>query len=66
MNKHDPIPAGLTRRQTLLAMLGAAGLSACGGGGGWRGQPCRVYPRNYHQGIQAMTEEMQHRRRPRR
>lgn len=33
MNKHDPIPAGLTRRQTLLAMLGAAGLSACGGGG---------------------------------
>lgn len=33
MNKHDPIPAGLTRRQTLLAMLGAASLSACGGGG---------------------------------
>jgi Domain of unknown function (DUF5666) len=33
MNKHDPIPAGLTRRQTLLAMLGAAGLTACGGGG---------------------------------
>ena len=33
MNKPDPIPAGLTRRQTLLAMLGAAGLSACGGGG---------------------------------
>lgn len=33
MNKHDPIEAGLTRRQTLLAMLGAAGLSACGGGG---------------------------------
>lgn len=34
MNKHDLIEAGLTRRQTLLAMLGAAGLSACGGGGG--------------------------------
>ncbi len=33
MNQHDPIPAGLTRRQTLLAMLGAASLSACGGGG---------------------------------
>lgn len=33
MNKHDLIEAGLTRRQTLLAMLGAAGLSACGGGG---------------------------------
>lgn len=33
MNKPDPIPAGLTRRQTLLAMLGATGLSACGGGG---------------------------------
>lgn len=33
MNKHDPIEAGLTRRQTLLAMLGAAGMSACGGGG---------------------------------
>lgn len=33
MNKHDLIAAGLTRRQTLLALLGAAGLSACGGGG---------------------------------
>lgn len=33
MNKHDLIEAGLTRRQTLLAMLGAAGLGACGGGG---------------------------------
>lgn len=33
MNPNDPIAAGLTRRQTLLAFLGAAGLSACGGGG---------------------------------
>ena len=33
MNQHDPIFAGLTRRQTLLAMLGAASLTACGGGG---------------------------------
>lgn len=27
------LPPGITRRQTLLALLGAAGLSACGGGG---------------------------------
>lgn len=27
------LPPGVTRRQTLLALLGAAGLSACGGGG---------------------------------
>lgn len=28
------LPPGINRRQTLLALLGAAGLSACGGGGG--------------------------------
>lgn len=33
MNFNDSTPAGFTRRQTLLAALSAAGLSACGGGG---------------------------------
>lgn len=33
MNTQIPTLAGLNRRQTLLALLGAAGLSACGGGG---------------------------------
>ena len=33
MNTQTPTLAGLNRRQTLLALLGAAGLSACGGGG---------------------------------
>lgn len=33
MNTLLPLPPGITRRQTLLALLGAAGLSACGGGG---------------------------------
>ena len=34
MNAHHSQPNGINRRQTLLALLGAAGLSACGGGGG--------------------------------
>jgi hypothetical protein len=33
MIPNDPNSAGLTRRQTLLALLGAAGLIACGCGG---------------------------------
>lgn len=33
MNTPLHLPPGITRRQTLLALLGAAGLSACGGGG---------------------------------
>ena len=34
MNPHDTPCAGLTRRQTLLALMGASTLGACGGGDG--------------------------------
>lgn len=33
MNPNDSMLSGFTRRQTLLALMSAAGLSACGGGG---------------------------------
>ena len=33
MKQNNHFPAGFTRRQTVLAMLSAVGLSACGGGG---------------------------------